>query len=66
MLKRGGVPLLSPTHPGGFMTSLFLEGLKAALDLVKDGDLSKLQSLIKEHENGAFENAAIKPAMESR
>jgi hypothetical protein len=54
------------TNLGGYMKSLFLEGLKTARDLAKDGDLSKLDALIKEHEDGTIETAAINPAMESR
>ena len=48
------------------MQSLFLEGLKVARDLAKDGDLSVLDALIQEHETGIIETAAINPAIESR
>jgi hypothetical protein len=46
--------------------SIFLEGLKTARDLVKDGDLSKLDALIREHEQGIIETTAINPALETR
>jgi hypothetical protein len=38
--------------------SFFLEGLKAAKQLVT-GDTSKLDALIAEHESGAIETAAL-------
>jgi hypothetical protein len=45
--------------------SFFLEGLKAARELV-EGDTSKLDVLIAEHESGAIETAAIRPQAETR
>jgi len=45
--------------------SYFLEGLKAAKELVQ-GDTSKLDALIAEHESGAIETAAIRPKAETR
>jgi hypothetical protein len=46
-------------------TSFFLEGLKAARQLVK-GDTTKLDALIAEHESGAIETAALRVQAETR
>ena len=48
------------------MQSIFLEGLKAARALIKDGDISALDALIAEHESGTIETAAIRPVAEIR
>lgn len=48
-------------------SSIFLEGLKTARELIKcDGCTKELDALIKEHENGTIETTAINPAMERR
>ena len=46
-------------------SSYFLEGLKAAKQLVS-GDTSKLDALIAEHESGAIETAALRLNAEIR
>jgi hypothetical protein len=46
-------------------SSFFLEGLKAARQLVQ-GDTTKLDALIAEHENGAIETAALRVQAETR
>lgn len=46
--------------------SFFLEGLKTARELVKNGDIDLLDTLIAEHESGMIETAAIAPQVESR
>ena len=48
------------------MKSLFLEGLKVARSLITIGDTSKLDALIKEHESGMIETAAVRPLAETR
>jgi hypothetical protein len=48
------------------MQSIFLEGLKTARALITNGDTSALDALIKEHEAGTIETAAIKPLAETR
>jgi hypothetical protein len=45
--------------------SFFLEGLKAAKQLVQ-GDTSKLDALIAEHESDTIETAALKINAETR
>jgi hypothetical protein len=47
------------------MQAIFLEGLKAARELVT-GDTSKLDALIAEHESGLIETMAIRPVAEIR
>lgn len=65
-LSGKGAPALSTHNRGIDMgNSYFLEGLKAAKALV-EGDTSKLDALIAEHEDGAIETAAIRPQAETR
>ena len=49
------------------MDSIFLEGLKTARNLLKyGGGVAQLDELIKEHEDGTIETAAIRPLAETR
>jgi hypothetical protein len=49
------------------MDSIFLEGLKTARNLLKyGGGVARLDELIKEHENGTIETAAVRPLAETR
>lgn len=48
------------------MQSIFLEGLKTARELVKDGDLTALDALISEHEQGIIETMSVRPSVETR
>lgn len=48
------------------MKSLFLEGLVAARDLVKEKGLDGLESLIKEHQDGVIETTAVVVEAEKR
>ena len=47
-------------------TSIFLEGLKTARDIVAKKGIESLDRLIEEHENNTIETTAINPEMESR
>ena len=44
----------------------FLEGLKTARSLVIGGDVSQLDALIAEHENGLIETASVRIEAETR
>lgn len=49
------------------MNSYFLEGLKTARNLLKyGGGVARLDELIKEHEDGTIETAAVRPLAETR
>ena len=49
------------------MNSIFLDGLKTARNLLKyGGGVARLDELIKEHEDGTIETAAIRPLAETR
>lgn len=48
------------------MTSIFLEGLKTAREIMIKKGLEKLDILIEEHEAGTIETTAIAPEMEVR
>ena len=47
-------------------TSIFLEGLKTARDIVAKKGIESLDRLIEEHENNTIETTAVNPEMESR
>ena len=48
------------------MKSLFLEGLKSALDIVETDGVDALKALIREHEIGRLETTAVQPKLEKR
>jgi hypothetical protein len=48
------------------MKSIFLEGLTAARDLIKEKGIEALEALILEHEKGVIETAAVDPRVEIR
>ena len=47
-------------------TSIFLEGLKTARDIVAKKGLDSLDRLIQEHEENTIETTAVSPDMEKR
>lgn len=47
-------------------SSIFLEGLKTARDIVAKKGIESLDRLIEEHENHTIETTAVNPEMESR
>ena len=48
------------------MTSIFLEGLKSAREIVQNKGIEHLDSLINELESGTIETTALAPNMERR
>ena len=48
------------------MTSIFLEGLKTAREIMVKKGLERLDILIEEHEAGTIETTAIAPDVETR
>lgn len=47
-------------------TSIFLEGLKTARDIVAKKGIESLDRLIQEHEENKIETTAVNPEMELR
>jgi hypothetical protein len=48
------------------MTSIFLEGLKSAREIVQNKGIEHLDRLIAELEQGSIETTALSPVMEVR
>lgn len=47
-------------------SSIFLEGLKTAREIVTKKGIESLDRLIEEHENNTIETTAVNPEMETR
>jgi hypothetical protein len=65
-LPSGRVSAKAQQFTGGFMKSIFLEGLKSAREIMQNKGIEHLDSLINELESSTIETTSLAPEMEKR
>jgi hypothetical protein len=65
-LPSGRVSAKAQQFTGGFMKSIFLEGLKSAREIMQNKGIEHLDSLINELESSTIETTALNPEMKTR